>query len=65
MSTWFPVALGVYDEVQPATPIDPLATVQIAVEKVPAESDTKLTLPVGVITFPPFVSVMVTVQLEA
>ena len=54
-----------YDTLHLATPIETAAIVQLVAEKVPEESETKLTLPVGVATLPPFESVMVTVQFEA
>ncbi len=65
MIKWFPVAAGVYDTLHLAIPIETAAIVQLVAEKVPGESETKLTLPVGVTTFPPLESVIVTVQLEA
>ncbi len=49
---WLPVALGVYDTLHPAIPAEMGVTMQLATEKDPGESETKLTLPVGV-TFPP------------
>jgi len=55
----------VYDTLHPATPIETAAIAQLVAEKVPGEPETKLTLPVGVTTFPPLESVIVTVQLEA
>jgi hypothetical protein len=55
----------VYETLHPATPIETAAIVQLVAEKVPGESETKLTLPVGVTTLPPLESVIVTVQLEA
>ena len=65
MIKWFPVAPGVYDTLQPATPTETAVIVQLVAEKVPGESETKLTLPVGVTTLPLLESVTVTVQLDA
>ena len=62
---WFPVAPGVYETLHPATPLETAAMVQLAAEKVPAESEMKVTLPAGVITPPLEESVIVAVQLEA
>jgi len=56
----------VYETLHPATPVETAAIVQVVVEKVPEESETKLTLPVGVTTLPPLEeSAIVAVQLEA
>ena len=55
-----------YETLHPATPVETAAIVQVVVEKVPEESETKLTLPVGVTTLPPLEeSAIVAVQLEA
>lgn len=55
-----------YKTLHPASPVETAAIVQVVVEKVPGESETKLTLPVGVTTLPPLeVSAIVAVQLEA
>ena len=62
---WFPITPGVYDTLQPVTPVETAVTVQLVAEKVPGESETKLTLPVGVTTLPLLESVTVTVQLDA
>ena len=54
-----------YDTLQLATPDETTATVQLAAENVPGESETKVTLPVGVLVAPFEESVIVAVQLEA
>ncbi len=55
-----------YETLHPATPVETAAIVQLVVEKVPEESETKLTLPVGVTRPPPLEeSAIVAVQLEA
>jgi hypothetical protein len=55
----------VYETLHPARPVEITAVAQLVAEKVPDESETKLTLPVGV-TLPPFdESVIVAAQLEA
>jgi len=56
----------VYETLHPATPVETAAIVQLVLEKAPGESERKLTLPVGVTTFPPLEeSAIVAVQLEA
>jgi len=56
----------VYETLHPATPVETVAIVQVVVEKAPEESETKLTLPVGVTTLPPLEeSAIVAVQFEA
>ena len=65
VTKWFPVAPGVYETLHPATPVETVEIVQLADEKVPDESETKPTLPMGV-TLPPLEeSAIVAVQLEA
>jgi len=62
---WYPAVPGVYETPHPATPLETAARVQLAAEKVPAESEMKVTLPAGVITPPLEESVIVAMQLEA
>jgi len=65
VTKWFPVIPGVYETLHPATPGEIAAIVQVADEKVPDESETKPTLPIGV-TLPPLEeSVILAVQLDA
>ena len=45
-----------------AVPVDPATSVQLAAENEPAPFEEKLTVPVGVLTVPAFVSVTVAVQ---
>jgi len=49
---------------QPAIPKETVARVQLVVENIPGESETKVTLPVGVVLAPPEASVTVAVQLD-
>jgi hypothetical protein len=58
-------APGVYETLQLATPEESAERVQLPAENVPGESETKVTLPVGIVVAPPDESVIVAVQLEA
>ena len=62
---WFPVIPGVYETLHPATPVETVETVQLAEKKVPDESETKPTLPIGVMLPPLEESVILAVQLDA
>jgi len=54
-----------YETLHPAIPLETAVMVQLVPEKVPGESEMKVTLPVGVATPPLEESVIVAVQLEA
>ena len=49
---------------QLATPEEMVVRVQLVVENIPGESETKVTLPVGVVLAPLETSVIVAVQLD-
>ena len=65
VTKWFPVIPDVYETLHPATPAETVEIAQLAEERVPDESETKPTLPMGVILPPLEESVILAVQLDA